>query len=71
MDAVCENEHGHFVSLGNWRREFQDLYEWRTLGFSPISGDDNKLFMYHYTDPDDVEVRYILNWDELQTIVIK
>lgn len=63
LDAVCENEQG-ISALGTGGGEFQDLYEWRTLGFSPISGDDNKLFMYHYTDPDDVEVRYILNWDE-------
>lgn len=63
LDIVCENE-GIISALGTGGGEFQDLYEWLTLGFSSINGDSNKLFVYHYADPDDLEVRYILDWDE-------
>ena len=66
LDDVCTGE-ASVSALGTGGGEFQDLYEWLTLGYSAINGDDNKLFMYHYADPSDLEVRYILDWD----IVIK
>ena len=63
LDDVCTGE-ASVSALGTGGGEFQDLYEWLTLGYSAINGDDNKLFMYHYADPSDLEVRYILDWDE-------
>ena len=47
LDDVCTGE-ASVSALGTGGGEFQDLYEWLTLGYSAINGDDNKLFMYHY-----------------------
>ena len=59
---LVANESG-ITPFGTQGGAIQYMYEFQNQGYSLVSGTPSELFVYNYSDPADLEIKYILDWD--------